>query len=114
MFKKASIAVMTLIATATLMFSARPASAAHCGVLAVPGLTMFTCVLPANPSFHLIHVGSGSYVNVEVVDRDTLVTVFSERAGFWGLQKTITGLYGDEYYAAATHPQVPVMVTLSN
>jgi hypothetical protein len=75
----------------TALLSAAPARAAseHC-----EGWNgCWTDPVPANRSTHHVHISLGAYNNWSVIDYYNRVVVSSGRSGFWGVNRTITGLY---------------------
>lgn len=111
MFRK-SITLAACLAGAAITLPAATSSARECGGWVIPGFTNFTCRLPANPNSHHIHVHLANWVHGELVDDQTLVTVYEGTAGFWNIEKTVRGLSG-VYWMRATGP-VPASFSIGN
>jgi hypothetical protein len=86
---------LSLVFGAALLGIATPAGAAskRCDVgRAWPRCT--TGIVPANSNSHHVHVSVSSFLHWSVKDVDTGVTVGSGNSNLWGVERTITGLYG--------------------
>lgn len=101
--KRTIATILTALAAGMIM----PATAAHassCTQVLSQRFFQYSCTLPANSANHFVHVSTSSFVTVEAYDVDSLVTIYSSQSGWTGVEKTITGLYGN--YRLRGFPQL--------
>ena len=118
MSKKIVIKFVLLLMGAGLMAGMPTASATSCTLATYPFITNFGCIMPANSRNHFLHVSVAPFVSAAIQDVATQVYVFTEDAGIFGIERTITGLYGQAYSLSGRAPFPPSpfapIVTLSN
>lgn len=110
---KRTLTAAALIMGAALTAPAATASAASCWTTTNPAFTSFTCRLPANSTNHFIHISTGPFVTVDAIDFHSFVRVYHGKAGVWGIEKTVTGLYS-VYYLAGTSTVLTTMELSNN
>jgi hypothetical protein len=101
---------MSLLAIGSVLATAAPSLAASddCGVGFAPA-SCRTKAIPANKENHFVHIMVSPYMKYRVVDSTNGDVVARGTAGFFGVRKTITGLYAKYYAAIDVTPQVPVI-----
>lgn len=59
------------------------------------GQNCYTNSIPANKNNHFVHITLSPFVDYTVIDSKIDKVVYRGSSGFWGVKKTITGLYSD-------------------